>query len=91
DAMTKIGDQLYASGDPSDPMSYNGVQLSQGAIDELNKTRPDGQKLGTDIYILDGDGNKHVMPVVTQASVADPDHKATDNRETNENNKPAFQ
>jgi hypothetical protein len=91
DAMTKIGDKLYASGDPKDPMSYNGVQLSQEAIDELNKTRPEGQKLGTDIYILDGDGNKHVMPVVTQASVADPNRAAKDDKTTNENNKPAFQ
>jgi hypothetical protein len=91
DAMTKIGDKLYASGDPTDPMSYNGVQLSQAAIDELNKTRPVGQKLGTDIYILDGDGNKHVMPVVTQASVADPNRAAKDDKTTNENNKPAFQ
>jgi hypothetical protein len=91
DAMTKIGDKLYALGDPTDPMSYNGVQLSQAAIDELNKTRPVGQKLGTDIYILDGDGNKHVMPVVTQASVADPNRAAKDDKTTNENNKPAFQ
>lgn len=91
DAMTKIGDQLYASGDPSDPMSYNGVQLSQAAIDELNKTRPVGQKLGTDIFILDGDGNKHVMPVITQASVDDTNHPAKDDKTTNENNKAAFQ
>ncbi|MDM5330699.1 hypothetical protein [Neobacillus sp. CF12] len=91
DAMTKIGDQLYASGDPSDPMSYNGVQLSQAAINELNKTRPDGQKLGTDIYILDEDGNKHVMPVITQASVNDPNHTAKNDSTINENNKPVFQ
>lgn len=88
DAQTKFGDQLYTGADQNDPKSFNGYQLTKEAIEELNKTRPEGQKLGTDIYVLDANGNKQVMPVITNASNK---NTAKDDKTTNATNRPLFQ
>ena len=44
DALQKRGSQIF----PQDT-DYNGLGLSQSTIDTFNSTRPEGQKLGTDI------------------------------------------
>ncbi|XZF77891.1 hypothetical protein ACSBO6_10200 [Bacillus sp. AL-1R] len=88
DAQTKFGDQLYSGADLKDAKSFNGYQLTKEAIEELNKTRPEGQKLGTDIYVLDANGNKQVMPVITNASNK---NTAKDDKTTSATNKPLFQ
>ncbi|MFD0716363.1 hypothetical protein [Paenibacillus sp. GCM10027626] len=91
DAMTKKGSMLFPSGG-TDVMNYNGLGLSQEAIDELNLTRPAGQKLGTDIRTkvdtVDGKDVYQVLPVITAATN---NAAAKDDKTTSEGNKPLFQ
>lgn len=92
DSMSKKGSTLFASGG-TDVMNYNGLGLSQAAIDELNKTRPDGQKLGIDIKTrIAGstvtDSVYQVLPVITAATN---NASASDDKSTNAANKPLFQ
>ncbi|WP_188996394.1 hypothetical protein [Paenibacillus nasutitermitis] len=76
DAMKKKGDTLFPSGG-TDVMNYNGLGLSHEAIAELNKTRPEGQKLGEDIKtivgVIENEGQEdemisQVLPVITAAT-----------------------
>ncbi len=91
DAMTKKGSKLFPSGG-NDSMNYNGLGLSQEAIDELNLTRPDGQKLGIDIKTIIGKENDipiyQVMPVITAGTNG---VNAYADQTTSESNKPLFQ
>ncbi|WP_168120008.1 two-component regulator propeller domain-containing protein [Paenibacillus sp. HB172176] len=91
DAEKKQGSTLFPSGG-TDVMNYNGLGLSQEAIDELNLTRPDGQKLGIDIKTIVGteDGNPiyQVLPVITNATN---NQNAAEDKTTGESNKPLFQ
>lgn len=91
DAMSKVGERLFPNGG-TDVMNYNGLGLSQGAIDALNETRPDGQKLGIDIKtiveVVDGQPVYQVMPVITAATNNAP---AAEDKTTTIDNKPLFQ
>jgi hypothetical protein len=93
DAETKKGSRLFPSGG-FDVMNYNGLGLSQQAIDELNKTRPEGSKLGTDIKTQvgkDDSGNPvyQVLPVITNSTN---NKNASEDKTTNSaSNKPVFQ
>lgn len=91
DAENKKGSRLFPSGG-TDIMNYNGLGLSQGAIDELNLTRPDGQKLGIDIKTkvatVDGNPVYQVLPVITAATN---NSDAVEDKTTGESNKPLFQ
>jgi hypothetical protein len=97
DAMTKKGSALFPSGG-TDVMNYNGLGLSQAAIDALNATRPDGSKLGIDIKtrvdtIKDSNGTVtgavyQVLPVITGVTN---NANAADDKTTNAANKPLFQ
>ena len=60
DAMEKRGSRLFANDDVTDGMTWNGLSLSQSSIDAFNEARPEGQKLGTDIY----SENNQVYPVM---------------------------
>lgn len=93
DSLTKRGSKLFTSTSFHDPMSYNGLGLSQAALDELNKTRPAGQKLGVDIKTQvanDDKGNPifQVMPVITSSTNK---NSTSEDKTTNTNNKPVFQ
>lgn len=91
DAMKKSGSRLFPSGG-TDIMNYNGLGLSQEAINKLNETRPDGSKLGTDIKTLvatvDGQPVYQVMPVITNATN---NNSASTDKTTSAANKPVFQ
>ncbi|MBD2843996.1 hypothetical protein IDH44_02230 [Paenibacillus sp. IB182496] len=91
DAEKKTGSRLFPSGG-TDVMNYNGLGLSQAAIDALNATRPDGQKLGTDIRTIvdtvDGEPVYQVMPVITAATN---NAEAAEDKTTGPDNKPLFQ
>ncbi|WP_256761038.1 hypothetical protein [Cohnella sp. WQ 127256] len=91
DAASKKGDMLFPNGG-TDVMNYNGFGLSQDAIDELNLTRPNGQKLGTDIKTKIGTVNGspvyQVLPVITAATN---NADAKEDKTTNATNKPLFQ
>lgn len=91
DAQTKKGSRLFPSGG-TDVMNYNGLGLSQAAIDALNETRPDGQKLGTDIKtiveVVDGQPVYQVLPVITAATN---NAMAAEDKTTGSNNQPLFQ
>ncbi len=93
DAESKKGSKLFPSGG-YDVMNYNGIALSQEAIDELNKTRPEGSKLGIDIKTQvdkDASGNPiyQVLPVITNATN---NTNAKEDKTTNSTtNKPLFQ
>lgn len=73
-------------------LNYNGLGLSQAAIDELNLTRPEGQKLGIDIKTRVGTTATgavyQVLPVITAATN---NNDAKEDKTTGENNKPLFQ
>lgn len=88
DAQTKWGSQLFPGSDPADPLSYNGVQLSNDAINELNKSRADGEKLGIDIYAINED-TQFVMPVISSGNNQKEDIKA--DQGTDASNPPVFQ
>ena len=85
-AQTKWGSKLFPGSDPADPLSYNGFELSNEAIAELNKSRASGNKLGTDIYTIGKDTN-FVMPVISSDSNK---HSGT-NTVTSASNPPVFQ
>jgi hypothetical protein len=87
DAQTKWGSQLFPGSDPADPLSYNGVQLSNDAIDELNKSREDGEKLGIDIYTIRNDIN-FVMPVISSDNNK---KKGSNDTTTSDSKRPVFQ
>lgn len=89
DAMTKKGSRLFPSGG-YDVMNYNGLGLSQAAIDELNLTRDDGAKLGTDIKTKVEKSQEvyQVLPVITTAT--NNKYNVVDSS-TNAANKPLFQ
>jgi hypothetical protein len=87
DAQTKWGSQLFPGSNKSDPMSYNGFELSNEAIDKLNESRAEGDKLGTDIYTI-GKDTQFVMPVI--ASSSNTTYGAV-NTSTSSTNKPVFQ
>ncbi|MBY9077568.1 hypothetical protein KIH86_26985 [Paenibacillus sp. HN-1] len=91
DAESKKGSTLFPSGG-TDVMNYNGLGLSQEAIDELNKTRPEGQKLGTDIKTKVATSVTgavyQVLPVITAATN---NKDAKEDKTTGESNKPLFQ
>lgn len=93
DSLTKKGSKLFTSTSYHDPLSYNGLGLSQEAIDELNKTRPVGQKLGIDIktqIAKDNNGTPvyQVMPVITSETN---NKSAFQDKTTGINNQPLFQ
>jgi hypothetical protein len=93
DSLTKKGSKLFTSTSHHDPTSYNGLGLSQEAIDELNKTRPEGQKLGIDIktqVAKDDESNPvyQVMPVITSGTN---NNSVFQDKTTGINNKPVFQ
>lgn len=91
DAMEKKGSNIFPSGGTG-VMNYNGLGLSEAAIEELNKTRPDGQKLGTDIKTkiatVDGEPVYQVLPVITTVT-----NNANAGKDTTTGvaNKPLFQ
>lgn len=90
DAQTKKGSMLFPSGG-YDVMNYNGIALSQDAIDELNKTRPEGSKLGIDIKTKVEKKSEvyQVLPVITNATN---NVYVVEDRTTNSTtNKPLFQ
>ncbi|MFC4304372.1 hypothetical protein [Cohnella boryungensis] len=91
DSTSKKGDNIFPNGG-TDVMNYNGFGLSPEAIDELNLTRPVGQKLGTDIKTkvatVDGMPVYQVLPVITAATN---NMDAKEDKTTGENNKPLFQ
>lgn len=91
DAENKKGSTLFPSGG-TDVLNYNGLGLSQAAIDELNLTRPEGQKLGIDIKTRVGTTATgavyQVLPVITAATN---NNDAKEDKTTGENNKPLFQ
>ncbi|WP_185601776.1 hypothetical protein [Paenibacillus sp. 598K] len=91
DAQNKKGSRLFPSGG-TDVMNYNGLGLSQEAIDALNESRPDGQKLGIDIKtiveVVDGQPVYQVLPVITAATN---NANAAEDKTTGINNKPLFQ
>ncbi|URN95049.1 MAG: hypothetical protein NAG76_01975 [Candidatus Pristimantibacillus lignocellulolyticus] len=91
DAMTKKGSRLFPSGG-TDVMNYNGIALSNEAINALNETRADGEKLGTDIYTIvetvDGEEVHQVLPVITTVTNK---ASAKEDKTTNATNKPIFQ
>ncbi|MFB9279546.1 hypothetical protein [Cohnella cellulosilytica] len=91
DAMSKKGDTLFPSGG-TNVMNYNGLGLSQEAIDELNAVRPAGQKLGSDIKTrvdtVDGVDVYQVMPVITAQTN---NNKAGEDTSTSASNPPLFQ
>ncbi|HML36353.1 MAG TPA: hypothetical protein PKA19_02870 [Bacillota bacterium] len=87
DAQTKWGSKLFPGSDPNDPMSYNGVQLSNDAIAALNDSRTAGEKLGTDVYTVRNDTH-FVMPVITSNSNQ---KNGTSDTSTSDSNRPVFQ
>ncbi|WP_217597477.1 hypothetical protein [Cohnella sp. GbtcB17] len=87
DAESKKGDTLFPSGG-SDVMNYNGFGLSQEAIDALNETRPDGQKLGIDIKTSVAKNVYQVLPVITAKTN---NANAAEDKTTTASNKPLFQ
>ncbi|MCU6708665.1 hypothetical protein M6D81_08035 [Paenibacillus sp. J5C_2022] len=91
DSMTKKGSNIFAS-EGNGVMNYNGLGLSPDSIEELNKSRPDGQKLGmnirTQVDTEDGTPVYQVLPVVTAATN---DAPAFEDKSTGEGNKPLFQ
>lgn len=87
DAESKKGDTLFPSGG-SDVMNYNGFGLSQEAIDALNATRPDGQKLGIDIKTSVAKNVYQVLPVITAKTN---NANAAEDKTTTASNKPLFQ
>lgn len=99
DSRTKTGSKLYTTTSFDDPLSYNGLSLSNEAIAELNKKRQaDGLPLlGYDendpnriwtSFNTSGHNVKHVLPVITQqTNHADKGTPAN----PDQNNKPIFQ
>ncbi|WP_339800586.1 hypothetical protein MKY19_04160 [Paenibacillus sp. FSL R5-0744] len=91
DAENKKGSMLFPSGG-TDVMNYNGLGLSQASIDELNLTRPEGQKLGIDIKTIvettESGPVYQVLPVITAATN---NSTAKEDKTTSETNKPLFQ
>jgi len=90
DAMAKKGDMLFQTAG-TNVMNYNGFGLSDVAVEALNATRPDGQKLGTDIKTaVDKDITSYqVMPVMTTAM--NNAYLKDGDTTTNSSNKPVFQ
>ncbi len=91
DSVKKSGDRLFPSGG-TNVLNYNGIGLSQEAIDELNTTRPVGQKLGIDIKTkvdtVDGVDVYQVMPVITAKTN---NNQADEDKTTSASNPPLFQ
>lgn len=91
DAESKKGSTLFPSGG-TDVLNYNGLGLSQAAIDELNLTRPEGEKLGIDIKTRVGTSVTgavyQVLPVITAATN---NNDAKEDKTTGLHNKPLFQ
>lgn len=87
DAENKKGSTLFPSGG-KDVMNYNGLGLSPEAIDALNATRPDGQKLGIDIKTSVASGVYQVLPVITTKTN---NANAAEDKTTSAANKPLFQ
>ncbi|THF84230.1 hypothetical protein [Cohnella fermenti] len=87
DATNKSGSNVFSSIGNDNVMAFNGFGLNPEAIEELNKTRPDGQKLGTDIYVTVKE-YPQVLPVITAATNQ---KKPAEDKTTSESNKPLFQ
>ncbi len=91
DSLKKSGGRLFPSGG-TNVLNYNGLGLSQEAIDELNTTRPVGQKLGIDIKTkvdtVNGVPVYQVMPVITAKTN---NNKADEDQTTSASNPPLFQ
>ncbi|MFC5404444.1 hypothetical protein [Cohnella soli] len=90
DSLTKKGSTLFPSGG-TDVMNYNGIALSQAAIDALNETRPVGQKLGIDIKTNVGKTSKPVYQVLPVITANTNNQLADEDKTTSSTNRPLFQ